>query len=437
MANDTLGKWRKTHFANEISPKLDGKEVTIMGWVREVRQLGSISFVILADRTGNVQVTFLKKHEELFNKVSTLNREDVIAIKGEVQKAEKSNRGVEVIPSEIKVLNQSITPLPLEVTGKTPADLDTRLNARVLDLRKPEVSAIFKIRNTILSAARDYFKSSNFLEIETPKIIASASEGGAALFPVSYFEEEAFLRQSPQLYKELMTAAFERVFEIGPVFRAEPSDTPRHLAEVVQMDVEMGFADETDTWEVLEGMVHHIYKEVSEKCADELKTLGRELKVPKIPFERKTYTEIIDLLGKNGLKLKWGEDIPPEGEKIITEHFKAPVIVYEYPMKLKPYYIHPYEKNPKLSYGFDLIGEGIELASGGRRIHDPELYVKMLEEKGLNPKNFEEITSFFRLGMPPHAGWAIGVDRLTMVMCGLENVREAVLFPRDLKRLNP
>jgi aspartyl-tRNA synthetase len=437
MANDKLGDWRKTHYTNEISPELNGKETTLMGWVREVRQLGSISFVILADRTGTVQLTFLKKNKELFDKIAELNREDVIAIKGKIQKAEKSNRGVEVLPSELKVLNQSVTPLPLEVTGKTPADLDTRLNARVLDLRKPEINAIFKIRDRILTAAREYFEQNNFAEIESPKIIASASEGGAALFPVTYFEEEAFLRQSPQIYKELMTAAFERVYEIGPVFRAEPSDTPRHLAEVVQMDIEMGFADETDTWGALEGALNYIYKEVSEKCAPELKILGRDLKVPKIPFERKSYTEVIDLLNKKGLKIKWGEDIPPEGEKIISDSFKGPVIVYEYPMELKPYYIHPHDTDPKLSYGFDLIGEGIELASGGRRIHDSELYTKMLKEKGLNPDNFKEIIQFFRLGMPPHAGWAIGVDRLAMAICGLDNVREAVLFPRDLKRLNP
>jgi aspartyl-tRNA synthetase len=438
MNKEGLGGWKKTHFTSEIVPALDGKEVSLMGWLRELRLHGNIAFAILADREGTVQVTFVKKNDpDLFGKLPNLNREDAIAVKGKVKKTDQTVRGVEIIPNGFKVLNQSETPLPLEVTGKTPAELDTRLDARILDLRKPEIAAIFKIRSQILSSARNYFEKQGFIEIETPKIIATATEGGAALFPVSYFETEAFLRQSPQIFKELMTACFEKVYEIGPVFRAEPSDTTRHLAEVVQMDIEMGFATEEETWPILEGVYSQIFKDVKEKCASELKLLNREIKAPKTPFPRKTYSEVIEMLAKKGLNLKWGDDIPPEGEKLITENFKGPVIVYDYPMEQKPYYIHPHEDDSKISHGFDLIAEEIEIASGGRRIHDPELYVKMLKEKGLNPKNFEDIIKFFRWGMPPHAGWAIGVDRLTMVICGLNNVREAVLFPRDLKRLNP
>jgi len=343
---------------------------------------------------------------------------------------------VEVILEDIKLLNKSKTPLPLEVNEKVPAELDTRLDARVLDLRKPRISAIFKIRAQVLKSARDYLTENQFREIETPKMIASATEGGANLFPISYFDKEAFLRQSPQLYKELMTSCFEKVFEIGQVFRAEPSDTVRHIAEVTQLDIEIGFADETDTWIVMEAVLKKIYTDVAKNCAKELETLGVSLK-PLKKFVVKTYTQVLNDMEKNGFKLKWGEDIPPEGEKRITKIYKAPVIVSEMPMEFKPFYIHQQEKDPKLSYGFDLIMEGLELASGGRRIHDPEAYIKGLEAKGLNPKMFEDIIKFYRFGMPPHAGWAIGVDRLVMVMLGLNNVREAVLFPRDAKRLTP
>ncbi len=435
MKIESLGDWKKTHYTSQIVPELDGKEVILMGWAREIRLHAKIAFIILADREGDAQV--IVKDQKFLEKVKELNREDVIAVKGIVNKTDKSVRGVEVILKDLKILNKSIKPLPLEITEKTPAELDTRLNARVLDLRKPKVIAIFKIRNKILSSARRYFEENGFFEIETPKIIATATEGGADLFPVKYFEQEAFLRQSPQIYKELLTSAFEKVYEIGPIFRAEPSDTPRHLAEVVQMDIEMGFATEEDTWKVMEGLLETIYKNVRNECPKELKLLGRNLEIPKKPFERITYADTIDILKQEGIKIKFGDDIPPAGEKKLSEIYKKPVIVYEWPMELKPYYIHPHESDPNLSYGFDVILDGIELASGGRRIHDPDMYVEMIKRKGLNPDKFKEIVEFYKLGMPPHSGWAIGVDRLTMIISGVKNIREAVLFPRDVKRIKP
>jgi len=434
---DSISDWTKTHFTNEIVPALDGKKVTLMGWLRDIRLHGNLAFLVLADREGDAQVTVLKKNApKAFEKLAEITRESAIAVKGTVKKTDKTNRGVEVILDDIKLLNKSKTPLPLEVNEKVLAELDTRLDARVLDLRKPRISAIFKIRAQVLKSARDYLTENNFREIETPKMIASATEGGAELFPINYFEKKAFLRQSPQIYKELMTSCFEKVFEIGQVFRAEPSDTTQHLAEVTQLDIEMGFADETATWTVAEGILKQIYSDVAKNCTKELKVLGVTLAQPK-KMVVKTYTEILKQIEKKGLKLKWGSDIPPEGERIIHELYKAPVIISEMPMEQKPYYIHPHEKDKKLSYGFDLIFEGMELASGGRRIHDPEMYVAGLKSKGLNPKQFESTIEFYKFGMPPHAGWAIGVDRLVMVMLGLNNVREAVLFPRDAKRLTP
>jgi len=434
---DSISNWRKTHFTSEIVPALNGKKVILMGWLRDIRLHGNLAFLVLADREGDAQVTVLKKNApKAFAKLSEITRESAIAVKGTVKKTDKTKRGVEVILEEIKLLNKSKTPLPLEVNEKVLAELDTRLDARVLDLRKPRISAIFKIRAQVLKSSRDYLTENKFIEIETPKMIASATEGGANLFPISYFDKEAFLRQSPQLYKELMTSCFEKVFEIGQVFRAEPSDTAQHLAEVTQLDIEMGFADETDTWKVMEEVLKRIYSDVARNCAKELKTLDIQFQQPK-KMVVKTYTEILKQIAGKGLKLKWGDDIPPEGERIITELYDAPVIISEMPMEQKPFYICQHEKDPKLSYGFDLIFEGMELASGGRRIHDPEQYVEGLKSKGLNPKQFEDIIKFYRFGMPIHAGWAIGVDRLVMAMCGLNNVREAVLFPRDAKRLTP
>ena len=203
------------------------------------------------------------------------------------------------------------------------------------------------------------------------------------------------------------------------------------------MDIEMAFADETDTWLILEELIHRICKHVKETCSIELGELGVDLKIPDLPFKRVPYTEIIGVLNKQGLKLDWGDDIPPEGERKIEELYGEPVIVFDYPMGMKPYYIHPHLDDPKVSYGFDLMMGGVEISSGGRRIHDPDLYIKMIKEKGMNPDNFESVVKFFRWGMPPHAGWSVGLDRLTMILCGLKNVKEAVLFPRDIKRLTP
>ena len=436
MIVEDLNNLRRTRRTSEITDK--DTEVVLMGWVHETRDLGGVKFFLLRDREGTAQILFKKGKTtpELMEKFANLGKEDVVAVKGMIQKNPKAPGGFEVLPSELKILNQAEV-LPLDVTGKTPADFDTRLNARVVDLRRRNIGAIFRVRAEILIAARNYFELNGFFEIDTPRIIATATEGGAELFPISYFNREAFLRQSPQIYKELMTACFEQVYEIGPVFRAEPSDTTRHLAEITQMDIEMGFADETDTWKALEGVIHEICKEVKANCSVELQDLGVDIRVPELPFKRISYTDMIKILQKAGLKLEWGDDIPPEAERKITELYTDPVIIYDYPMKMKPYYIHPHLDDPKLSYGFDLIMGGIEISSGGRRIHDPELYIKMIKEKGMNPDNFESVIKFFRWGMPPHAGWSVGIDRLTMILCGLKNVKEAVLFPRDVKRLTP
>ncbi|HIJ98538.1 TPA: aspartate--tRNA(Asn) ligase, partial [archaeon] len=294
MELDNLENWRKSHYANEITPKSDGKKVVLMGWMREIRLHGKLAFIVLADRSGDCQITIKEEeNSKFFEKIRSLNREDVIAVKGTVKKTKQTVRGVEVLLSDFKLLNRAQTPLPLDVAEKTPALFDTRLDNRVLDLRKPKVLVIFKIRGEILRAAREYFAKNNFMEIETPKIIATATEGGAELFPVSYFDKAAFLRQSPQLYKELMTACFEKVFEIGPIFRAEPSETTRHIAEVTQMDIEIGFATEEDTWEVFDDLIPYIYSSVKKNCADELKILSADLKVPKAPFKRISYTDTI------------------------------------------------------------------------------------------------------------------------------------------------
>ncbi len=439
MKLDELGSWRRTHFTSEIKPELDGSTVTVFGWVKEIRDLGGIKFIILQDREGTVQITVPKKKvsEGVLEKIDMLQTQYAIGVKGIVKKTEITPRKVEIIPEEIKILGLAKHPLPLDVTGKTPAELDVRLNARVLDLCKEENRAIFKITHETLTAVRDFLSNKGFIEVSTPRIIASATEGGAALFPVEYFEKQAFLAQSPQLYKEQLTICFERVFEIGHFFRAEESHTRRHLSEFISIDIEMAFATAEDVMQVLEQLIHHVCKTIKEKCRKELETLKYDFEVPQLPFKRFTYDEILEELKELGFKIPWGEDIPTPAFRKLGELHPYFYFITDWPSESKPFYIQPRKDNPKISEAFDLMWTWIELASGGTRVHSKELLIKRLKEQGLNPESFKYHLKTFDYGMPPHAGWAVGFERLVMMLTGKQNIREVVLFPRDRFRLIP
>jgi aspartyl-tRNA synthetase len=439
MQQDELGSLRRTHLSSEINETLEGKEVVIMGRVGDVRDLGGIKFFILHDIGGFVQVTAPKQKtsESLLSKISVLTQESSVAVRGRVVKAKQAPRGIEIIPSEIKLLNLAEVPLPLDPTGRVRANLDTRLDARALDLRRPEPRAIFRIRNIALQAIRRRLLSRDFIEVQTPKLVATATESGAALFPVSYFEREAFLSQSPQLYKEVLTGAFERVFEVGPIFRAEEHDTPRHLNEATSIDIEMAFATAEDVMEVLEDVVAHAFQEVKSSCAEELKVLGHEPETPRPPVPRITYDEALQKLERAGVKVPWGEDLPTPAERELGEIMGGAYFIVDWPMQIKPFYTMPKRENPKLAEAFDFMYKGLELASGGTRIHQHELLIERLKANKLNPESFEHHLLSYRFGLPPHAGWGLGLDRLTMVLTGAENVREVVLFPRDRRRLVP
>ena len=439
MELDELGEWRRTHFTSEIKPELDGQKVTIFGWVKEIRDLGGIEFIILQDREGTVQITIPKKKvsKNILEKTDLLKTQYSIGVKGIVKKTELTPRKVEIIPEELKILGIAKHPLPLDVTGKTPAELDTRLDARVLDLCKEENRAIFKIAHEALNAARQFFSDKGFVEVNTPRIIASATEGGAALFPVEYFDKQAFLAQSPQLYKEQLTICFERVFEIGHFFRAEESHTRRHLSEFISIDIEMAFANAEDVMQVLEQLINHVCKTVKEKCRKELEVLNYDFEVPKIPFRRLTYDEVLEELKQHGFKIPWGEDISTPAFRKLGKLHPYFYFITDWPTESKPFYIQPKKDNPKLSESFDLMWKWIELASGGTRVHSKELLIRRLKEQGLNPESFKHHLKVFDYGMPPHAGWAVGFERFLMMLTGKQNIREVVLFPRDRFRLVP
>ncbi len=436
---DELGDWRRTHRSVDLNPNLEGQQVTVMGWVSSIRRQGGIIFLILQDSEGVVQVTVKsgKTPEPVLKRVETLTPHSVVSVKGKVKAIDKAPNGAEVSPEEMRILNVATKTPPFSLFGGELPNIDKRLDIRSLELRRPKAQAIFRIRHTALATIRDFLSSTGHLEVQTSKIIASATEGGASLFPVLYYDKEAFLVQSPQLYKEQLTMSFEKVFEIGPVFRAEPSRTLRHLAEIISIDVEEAYVSYTDVMETLEKLVHHTMKTVAEKCKSELKELGVEVEIPKLPFKRLTYTEVIDILHDAGDRTAWGEDISTAATKKISEIYPSFYFITDWPTDAKPFYIKPRTDKPEISESFDLMKGSLEISSGGTRLSSKKQLTKRLKEQGLKPRTFEYHLKLFDYGMPPHAGFGMGLDRLMMIITKEENIREVTLFPRDRLRLSP
>ncbi|MEM2103602.1 MAG: aspartate--tRNA(Asn) ligase [Candidatus Bathyarchaeia archaeon] len=439
MKLDSIDEWRRTHYSTDVKPELDGQEVILSGWVQEIRDLGGIRFIIFQDREGTLQLTIPKKKvsREVLSKADALQKRYCIGVKGVVKKTEMTPRGVEVVPKEIKIFNTASPQLPIDITGKVPANLEVRLDARALDLCSKENVAVFKIQHTAVEAIRSFLFEKGFIEVHTPRIIASATEGGAALFQVEYFGKKAFLAQSPQLYKEQLVMSLEKVFEVGPFFRAEESHTRRHLSEFVSIDIEQAYATAEDVMTLLEQLIQHTCKVVREKCSKELAVLNYQLEVPETPIKRLTYNTVLENLKEHGIEIPWGEDIPTPAFRTLGKIHPYFYFITDWPTLSKAFYIKPKEDNPEICEGFDLMWRWVELASGGTRIASKELLMKRLMEKGLNPESFKHHLQTLDYGMPPHAGWAIGLERLTMMLTGKRNIREVTLYPRDKFRLTP
>jgi aspartyl-tRNA synthetase len=431
----------RSHYSKEISKTEYNSTVTVAGWVEDIRNLGSIAFLILRDKKGTLQLTILKKKTpELFERLISLPRESVISVQGLCKENEKVRNGYEILPDSVDILSVAETPLPLGVVDKVEADFDTRLDNRIIDLRKPEVQAIFKIRSAVLAAAHEYLRSQLFLEVHTPKIIASSSEGGTDMFKLRYFEKEAFLAQSPQLYKQsLMATGLDRVYEIAWYFRAEEHNTRRHLNESTAIDIEMAFIqDEEDVMQILEHLVHAMWKRASE-CRDELDILKKTVTVPTLPFTRVPYDDVVDKIQQQHSPIQWGVDLSTEDERLLGDIMKKDGIdfyfITKYPLESKPFYTMPAKE--KYSRGFDLECKGVEVSSGSQRIHDVALLIERLKACGLDPKDFDAYLKAFRYGMPPHGGFGFGIERFLMELLDLNNIRECILFPRDRSRLTP
>jgi len=412
-----------------------GKKVLLKGWVYEIRDLAKLKFLLLRDSSGIVQCII--KDKELMNKISELSLESVVEVEGEVKKAnvkaEYVRKDVEVSVSDFKIISKA-EKLPIHVNEKTTStDLSKRLDYRFLDLHRQKTQAIFRIQSTISMAFREYFVNRGHIEFQPPSIIGSSSEGGTELYKLKYFEKDAFLAQSPQLYKQMVACAMEKVVTITPVWRAEKHNTIRHLNESRQMDIEIAFADQMSIMKELELVVQYIVKKIIKEHKEDLEKIGVKLKVPKAH-----YLNYADAIKKVGGKI--GDDFTPEQEKKLCEMYDGDIVfTHTWPSEQRGFYIMRKDEdaNAKLTEGFDALYKGVEISSGGQRVYIPELLEKLLKKKGLNPKDFKSYIDSFRFGAPPHAGWSIGIERFTYALLGLSNIREAVLFPRDRDRITP
>ncbi|MHA1769157.1 MAG: aspartate--tRNA(Asn) ligase [Candidatus Thorarchaeota archaeon] len=441
-----IGEETRTHFTTNIDASLVGTEVVLMGWTHILRDKGKIKFLVLRDEKGTAQVTIPQKRvsEEVFEKSSRLKPETAISVRGMVVEAKQVASGAEVIPTSIRIINTSER-IPIDIVeGKVDIDLDTRLNNRILDLRRPHTNAIFRIQFNLVRFAREYLQNEGFMEIHTPKIVAEATEGGANLFEIKYFDRKAYLAQSPQFYKQLMLlAGFGRVFEIAPVFRAEKHNTRRHVNEYTSFDVEMAWISGVeDVMQMEEEMLHYAFEKTREHAASELELLEVDLTVPSLPFKRIKYAEAIDLVNETGKDLSLTDDLDPECERILGELFPEKygtdlVFITHYPLELRPAYTMPSLTDEGMTESFDLTYKGMEITTGGQRIHLHDLLVERFKAKGFDPEAFSFYLDPFKFGAPPHGGLGLGVERLTMQLLGIENIREAVLLPRDRDRLTP
>ncbi len=440
----------KRTLAKDTPQKVDS-EILVQGWVHVRRDHGKLTFIDLRDRSGLVQVVFHPQVSEDAHKVATgLRAEYAVSITGKVKKrpehlvnAKIQSGTVEVEATSIEIL-AAAAPLPFDMGAEElNLELPTLLDHRALSLRHPKVQAIFKVQAVIIDAFREFMKSEEFFEFQAPSISPSVAEGGAEVFEVKYFEHKAYLSQSPQLYKQIVMSAFERVFSVNKIFRAEPSVTTRHLTEVVSLDAEMAFINSwEDVRDMAEATVRYIFEQLEKQCKKELAMFGVALpsmidKTPTLSL-REAQEKIFKHSGRD---VRQEKDLNPEDEREICAIIKEEtgsdlVFVYGYPTKKKPFYVYPNPADPEYNEGMDLLCRGVEWLSGGRRINEYDQLLKHVKEWGMEPEKISMFLEAFKYGVPPEGGFAFGAERITMQILALQNVREAAMFPRDMERID-
>lgn len=429
----------RTHYSTEV-PKKDGEKVKVAGWIKNIRDIGKLKFLILRDKNGEIQITI--KDTKIIEQVKSFTKESIVSVNGTVSVNKQAPDGREVIPERIELINKAEIPLPLDLG--IASKLDTRLNWRCLDLRKPENLAIFKIQSKLIEGLLNYFQKKDFIFTFTPTLMGSPSESGADLFPVIFFNKEAYLRQDPMLHRQLMIiSGFDKVFEIGPSWRAELSHTTRHLCEHRTCVAEISFiTDETDIIKLEEDVIIHVLKTIKKGCSNELKILDKEIKIPEKPFPELRFPKLYEILEKFDKKIEFGEDYDWESEGLLWNYVKKKYktdffFVNRFPFKAKPFYVMRVDDEPTWARSVDLIFKGAELSSGGQREHRYKNLIQNIKEKKMGLENLEWYTKFFKYGVPPHGGFSIGIERMTKQLLDLKNIREATLFSRDPERLIP
>ena len=426
----------RTHYTDQVQESLIGQVVSIAGWIEDIRDIGKVAFLTIRDIRGAAQVVL---SANTLSVAKDKPRQSAIIVSGVVQRSKSKDFPLEIKAEKVNIVTEAIHPLPIDPTGRVESAIDKRLDSRALDLRNPKTSSIFLLRSAVLDNIRTTLRSKAFIEVNTPKIIGSASEGGANLFGFEYFKKQAYLAQSPQLYKEQLILALDRVFEIGAYFRAENSHTVRHLTEFLSVDIEAAFINYEDAMDLAEEVIRNTFNvnKIMDRTDGDVLHDQLKLPTPRFPIDRLTYEQCIEELGKEGEKLEFGEDLSDGSLRKLGEIHKGFYFITDWPLKLKPFYIHEKPDNLKLSQSFDLQYGYLELISGGQRQHDPVKLHKRLIDQGLNPMNFDRHLRVFGWGMPPHSGWGLGFDRLMMVLTHSDNIRETVLYPRDTERLIP
>lgn len=412
-----------------------GEKVKLQGWIQRIRKLGKIAFIILRDRSGSIQCVVNTKEIE----IKGLKLETVVEVIGNVAKSDK----VELQVTSLNIISEVKIDLPIEINKtELETNLDTILNNRALSLRHEKTNAVFKIQACLAQSFGEFLQGEGFTQVFTPKIVAEGAEGGTELFELKYFEQKAYLAQSPQFYKQMMVGAgYERIFEIGHVYRAEEHNTNRHLNEYVSLDLEMAFIeDERDVMDLETRLLKYMLGRLKIRCEKELNLLEAELPVIDKAIVSIPLPEAIKILQEKYGKKDLTNDIDPEGERLISAYVKEKynsdfLFLTHYPVEKRPMYTMPAEN--RLTHSFDLIFRGLEITTGGQRIHNYEMLKSNMELKGLNPDSFKDYLETFKYGMPPHGGLAIGLERLTAQLLGFKNIREATLFPRDRDRLTP
>ncbi|WP_052568383.1 aspartate--tRNA(Asn) ligase [Candidatus Korarchaeum cryptofilum] len=419
--------------------------VRVHGWVSEVRNLGKVRFIVIRNWNERIQITLKRGmvEDSLFDLTENLTQESVIEVVGkEVKEKIAVGADREVIPERIIVHSLANPQLPLDPNWKVPAQVPTRFDNRPLDLRRPEIQAIFKIESSLLDGMEDWLRRNGFIRVFTPALIGAASESGAEVFKVLYFDKEAYLRQDPQLHRQLtILGGFERIYDLGTNWRAELSRTPRHLSEFRSLAVELAFIEnEQDTMRVEEQIIREGIKRVVEERSKELELLNVDLDVPKVPFPELRFPKIYEILEEYGKIIEYGEDYDTESERLLWQYVRENYesdffFVNRFPFKVKPFYVM--KEDDTWARSVDLLYKGLELSSGGQREHRYDVLISQIREKGLDPRSLEWFTKFFAYGAPPHGGFAIGIERLLMKMLELSSVKEASLFPRDPDRILP